>query len=491
MQILLVVNNPKYWPLTVQGVDVVSARQYLTDTSYGAQRNARVFNLCRSYSYQSLGYYVSLLAEARGHKPQPDIVTIQDMKSTTLTRVLTEELDDLIQSTLRPIRSDRFEMSIYFGRTTAKRDQRLGSKLFSLFRAPLLRAQFVKKDRWQWQSIRPIATKELPEHHREHAVEAANAYFARRDWSSRRPRPTRYDMAILHDPQERRPPSDPKALERFIRSAKRNSIAAELVTRDDLDHLGEYDALFIRTTTAVNHYTFRAARRAEADGLAVIDGSHSIARCANKVYLAERLGARKIPTPRTEIIHRDNTGAVLDRLGLPIVLKQPDSSFSIGVVKATDGQQYEAQVEQLLEESDLIVAQTFMPTDFDWRVGVLDGKPLYVCKYYMASKHWQIMQHGGGHTRYGKVETFAVEDAPRRVVNTAVRACRLIGDGLYGVDLKQTNGKVYVIEVNDNPNIDAGYEDKVLKSELYDRIMQWFVRRIETLREQAAKGGGR
>jgi glutathione synthase/RimK-type ligase-like ATP-grasp enzyme len=73
----------------------------------------------------------------------------------------------------------------------------------------------------------------------------------------------------------------------------------------------------------------------------------------------------------------------------------------------------------------------------------------------------------------------AVEDAPKNVVDSAVRAAGLIGDGLYGVDLKQSAGRCYVIEVNDNPNIDAGFEDQVLKDKLYLRIMESFLRRIE------------
>ena len=36
-----------------------------------------------------------------------------------------------------------------------------------------------------------------------------------------------------------------------------------------------------------------------------------------------------------------------------------------------------------------------------------------------------------------------------------------------------------MIEVNDNPNIDAGFEDMVLKDQLYLRIMESFLRRIE------------
>ena len=36
-----------------------------------------------------------------------------------------------------------------------------------------------------------------------------------------------------------------------------------------------------------------------------------------------------------------------------------------------------------------------------------------------------------------------------------------------------------MIEINDNPNIDAGVEDQVLKEEMYRRIMDVFLRRIE------------
>ncbi|MDU5676888.1 MAG: RimK family alpha-L-glutamate ligase, partial [Pseudomonas aeruginosa] len=61
----------------------------------------------------------------------------------------------------------------------------------------------------------------------------------------------------------------------------------------------------------------------------------------------------------------------------------------------------------------------------------------------------------------------------------ALEAAGLIGDGLYGVDLKQAGDKVLVIEVNDNPNIDAGVEDGQLGDELYRRILQAFVQRLE------------
>ena len=69
-------------------------------------------------------------------------------------------------------------------------------------------------------------------------------------------------------------------------------------------------------------------------------------------------------------------------------------------------------------------------------------------------------------------------------MRSAVRAASLIGDGLYGVDLKQVGRAAYVIEVNDNPSIDAGYEDGLLKDTLYERIMEHFVRRLERQKDR-------
>jgi glutathione synthase/RimK-type ligase-like ATP-grasp enzyme len=164
------------------------------------------------------------------------------------------------------------------------------------------------------------------------------------------------------------------------------------------------------------------------------------------------------------------------------VLKQPDSAFSQGVVKAENEAEFREKLDKLFEKSDLIIAQEFMASDFDWRVGILDRKPLYVCKYYMARGHWQICNWNGGtegDSRFGKSETLRVEDAPPAVVQTALKAANLIGDGFYGVDLKQIDDKIYVIEVNDNPSIDVGVEDLVLKDELYLTVIRSIINRID------------
>jgi glutathione synthase/RimK-type ligase-like ATP-grasp enzyme len=484
MSRLFIVNNPKRWPLRIPGVEVVAARTYLADLRYSEMRGAKIFNLCRSYRYQSVGYYVSLLAEARGHRPIPSVITLQDMRLQAIVRVASEDLEDLIQQSLAPLESNTFALSIYFGQNVAKRYNRLSKKLFTLFEAPMLRAEFTRaKNGWHLQQIDPIALNEVPDSHRDFLITAAQDYF--RTGPARRQKQMRYDLAILHDPDEQEAPSDNRALRRFGRAAESLGMAAELITREDYNRIAEFDALFIRATTSVNHYTYRFSRRAAAEGLAVIDDPDAIVRCTNKVYLAEVLQRHGVPIPKTEIVHRENAEQLAAELAFPCVLKRPDSSFSRGVIRIDTRTDFLTTCEDMLDKSDLLIVQEFIPTTFDWRIGVLEGRPLYVCKYHMAWKHWQIIKEDSrGRLRAGQVETFAVHDAPNAVVRAALKAARLMGDGLYGVDVKQVGRRPYVMEVNDNPSIDAGYEDRLLGDRLYQIIMRALLRRIEILKEK-------
>jgi glutathione synthase/RimK-type ligase-like ATP-grasp enzyme len=477
---LVVVDDPRDWALDVPGVEVVDARRYLTDHSLAERRRAKVFNLCRSYRYQTLGYYVSLLAAARGHRPLPSINTLQDLKSVGLVRGMSSDLDEHLQQCLAPLQSDRFTLSIYFGRNMAARYERLARQLFNLFPSPLLRAQFARGDSWTLQSLRPIAAKDIPASHLDFVRDSAERYFAGHGARHRARSTARYDLAVLLRPDDPEPPSNARAIRKFTRAAESLGLRTTIIERQDQGRIAEFDALFIRETTAVAHHTYRIAARAESEGLVVIDDPRSIIRCANKVFLEELLDRHDIARPKTLIVHEDNTERVAEELGLPCVLKKPDSSFSEGVIKVDDPTELAAGCERMLETSDLFVAQEFVKTDFDWRVGVLDRQPLWVCRYAMALDHWQIINRDRtDEDRYGEFETMSVAAAPPQVVAAAVKAANAIGDGLYGVDLKQVGRRVIVMEVNDNPNLDAGVEDQVLGDEVYARIMRVFLARLE------------
>ena len=118
--------------MTFAAAEVISADAYLRDERLAGMRQARVYNLCDSYEYQTAGYYVSLLAAARGHRTMPGVATIQDVKSRSLLRA-DDELEEIVERSLHTIKSKRFELSIYFGCNVAERHADLSRALFNLF----------------------------------------------------------------------------------------------------------------------------------------------------------------------------------------------------------------------------------------------------------------------------------------------------------------------------------------------------------------------
>ncbi len=180
--------------------------------------------------------------------------------------------------------------------------------------------------------------------------------------------------------------------------------------------------------------------------------------------------------PETHLIERSNLVRLANTLSYPRVLKTPDGCFSAGVKRAADPASFIAICERMLASSDVVLAQEFVPTAFDWRIGVLAGRPLFAVRYHMATGHWQIIRHDADGThKEGRTEAVPIEAVPDEIVDAAVRAASLVGDGLYGVDLKETVQGTLVIEVNDNPNIDVGLEDAVLGDELYRILLRHFI----------------
>lgn len=486
MTTLVVVNHPRDWPFDVPGTRIVTVREYLTDPAYSESGSARVLNVCRGDRYQGRGYYVSLLAEARGHRPLPEVKTLGDLQSTDAPeRLLPANFIEQLQRALAANSASTFALDAFFGRDPRHEHDAIAQQLFGSLRIPLLRAHFDRADnRWRLRDLRILGVADVAADDRPLIDAAAREYLARTSRS--RPKVSASgtgSVAILYDEDAPQPPSNPKAIEKLCDAAKAVGMKAEIIGRDDIERLSQFDGLFIRDTTNVNHYTYQFARRAAAEGIVVVDDPDSILKCTNKVYLNELLTRHRVPVPKTLMVHRDNVDEIVPLLGLPCILKQPDSAFSLGVAKIETERALPQALERLFEKSDLVIAQQWLPTPFDWRVGVYDRRPLYVCKYFMAPGHWQVVKRESGRTLEGATKALAVGEAPEIVVRTAVRAANLIGDGLYGVDLKEDGGgQCYVMEVNDNPNLDANGEDGVLKDALYREVMGVFMRRIRERR---------
>jgi glutathione synthase/RimK-type ligase-like ATP-grasp enzyme len=483
-QNIILVENLKDWQSGFADLPVVAAKDYLSAPEYSKLKNAHVINLCRGYRYLSTGYYSSLLAEARRHRAVPSVKTITDLSSKSIYSLNVEDLDDVLRKIKlnhpNGAQTDRFELDIYFGKCESSEMQDLSRQIFEIFRCPLLRVEFRKQGNWQINSIKPISIASIQSDKCNIFNDSLREYLGKRWRAPRAKSVARYDFAILQNPAEKMPPSNAAALKKFIKIGSKLGIDVELIEKKDFSRLAEYDALFIRETTAIDHYTYRFARKAEKEGMVVFDDPDSIMKCTNKVYLAELLASRNIPVPRTTILQKSQANPLDGIFEYPVVLKIPDGSFSRGIYKAESPASAKEILERLFRESDLILAQEFLYTDFDWRIGILNRKVLFACQYFMVKSHWQIVRHRpSGSPGEGAFKTWRIEDVPPEVIRIALGAANLIGDGFYGVDLKQNERGVYVIEVNDNPNLEAGVEDGVGGDDLYTTILSEFIRRIE------------
>lgn len=482
-QTLIVVDDMKDWAPFYPSEQVISFKDYLDGGHFNNSARTRIINLCKGYRYLADGYYCSLLAEARGHHVIPSVQVINDLGRRELYQL---QLGDIATSLERSLagqeKSERLKVTSYFGTSPDAVYRELVRKLFELFPCPVLEIELRYKRTWEVVSLKAVSPRELDDESQTAFAEALDRY-SRQVWRGARKRKHyRYDMAILVNPEEKLPPSDGKALKQFIRAGRELGIDVELIKQRDYPRLSEFDALFIRETTAIDHHTYRFARKAAAEGLIVVDDPDSILRCTNKVYLADMFHTRKVPAPRSRILRKGSSDLVQKLeadFGYPMVVKIPDGSFSRGIFKVHDRKELETSLKELFKKSALLLAQEFFYTDFDWRIGIFNNKPLYACRYYMVKNHWQIYRHGGSRTASGDFDTLPTFEVPRDVLRAAQAATQPIGTSLYGVDVKEKDGKGYVIEVNDNPSIDRGVEDAYLGDELYRLIMGEFLRRME------------
>ncbi|TVP79838.1 MAG: ATP-grasp domain-containing protein [Puniceicoccaceae bacterium] len=464
-----------------EGLNVITFDEYLSDYPKLDEPRTRIINLCDTEHYLSRGYYCSLLAESRQHRVLPSINTINDLRYQESSE------EDRFQTWL-PKLSAQLEgplvLNVYFGWTANEALRKVGKVLFERYPSPVLRVSLTPASHGAELAVERLSLSALD------AVERGVFYerlriFTEQVW--RRPsrkNKYRWDMAILHNPDEANAPSDSEAIKRFVKAAANVGIEVDLVRSEQLKHLSQYDALFIRETTQIDHPTYRLSRKGEVEGLVVIDDATSIMRCCNKIFLHDAFSYNGVSAPATLVV----SGAEdkeLDRieaaLEYPVVLKMPESSFSIGVYKVADRTQLREKLLLMLEESALALVQEYIYTEYDWRIGVLNGRAIYACKYFMARDHWQIYNHASSRKsgQSGGFETIPTFEAPKAVLEAALKASAIIGKGLYGVDIKQKGERIYVIEVNDNPSIEHGVEDAYVGDELYRMIMQEFVNRLE------------
>lgn len=268
------------------------------------------------------------------------------------------------------------------------------------------------------------------------------------------------------------------ALMRLAQVGQKFGHRVDFLFRPDIYKIPQYQAIFIRTLTDPMNTSYVVARTAQMNGLRVLDDPDSIIICCDKIHMYRRLQMHHVPMPETLFLaNKDVTAEVgaklLKAVSNPLVLKAPNSSFSMYVERVSTPQEFVKVGRRFLRRADRIVAQEFIASEFDWRVAVLAGRPLFVCQYRIPKKRWKILTYTeNGREIHGPVKGFDLNKVSHKLLDTAVQATKAIGNGLYGVDLKQSGNGFAVIEVNDNPTIHLGEEDQNAPH-LYEKLIKY------------------
>ncbi|MDZ4723312.1 MAG: ATP-grasp domain-containing protein [candidate division Zixibacteria bacterium] len=270
------------------------------------------------------------------------------------------------------------------------------------------------------------------------------------------------------------------ALMRLAQVALKMNHRVDFLFRPDIYKIPQYQAIFIRTLTDPMNSSYVVARLAQLNGLRVIDDPDSIVICCDKVNMYKRLRMHNVPMPETHFLteadlNPDIGSSLLKAVSNPLVLKAPNSSFSMYVERVSTPAEFAKVGKRFLRRADRVVAQQFVSSEFDWRVGVLAGKPIYVCQYKIPKKRWKILTYTeDGRQIHGPVKGFDLDKVDQKLLDVAVQATQAIGNGLYGVDLKQVGNDFVVIEVNDNPTIHLGEEDQNAPN-IYESLVRYLV----------------
>jgi len=273
-------------------------------------------------------------------------------------------------------------------------------------------------------------------------------------------------------------PREESALRNFKLAAEEAGQEFHFLFREAISEIPKYDSVFIRATTDPMFTAYIVSKTAWELGLQVIDDPESIKICANKIHqyaLFEKYDVPYIPTVflnKDEFHHRKLVD-IFERFGKPVVIKAPYTSFSRYVEKAACETSFRDVAKRFFKKSDVLAVQKFMPTAFDWRIGVLHDEVLYVCKYMIPKGRWKhgAKLRGKPTIIWGRTVAMKKQNTPLRLRETALKACKAVGKGLYGVDIKEVDGEYVVVEVNDNPSIYAGYED-LRDKDLYAKIIE-------------------
>jgi [lysine-biosynthesis-protein LysW]---L-2-aminoadipate ligase len=213
-----------------------------------------------------------------------------------------------------------------------------------------------------------------------------------------------------------------------------------------IDFMGskpEWDVVIERCVSQSRGYAIAASL--EAWGVEVVNPSHVIANCGDKLVTNALLAKHQIPAPRTQVAF-DTAHAleVIEKMGYPVVMKPPVGSWGrlLSLIRDRDAAETVLEHKEVLggyQHQIFYIQEIIDKPGRDIRAFVASGK--CIAAIYRNSDHWITNTARGG-----KAENCEVT---LELADLAERSARAVGGAVVAVDLVEDPKRgLLVIEVN-------------------------------------------
>ncbi len=212
-----------------------------------------------------------------------------------------------------------------------------------------------------------------------------------------------------------------------------------------------FEAVIPRIGASVTAYGTAVLRQFEMMGVTPLNESVAVTRSRDKLRSLQLLSRKGIGMPLTGYASKpDDIKDVIKMVGgAPLVIKLLLGTQGIGVVLADTQKAAESVIEGFMGVKADILVQEFIKEagGSDIRCLVIDGKVVAAMKRQGAPGEFRSNLHRGGSSALIKI-------TPEER-STAVRAARIMGLNVAGVDLLRSNHGPVVMEVNSSPGLEG------------------------------------
>lgn len=233
------------------------------------------------------------------------------------------------------------------------------------------------------------------------------------------------------------------------------------------ENLGEFDAVIPRIGASITFYGTAVLRQFEMLGVFTVNESLAITRSRDKLRAIQLLSRRKVGLPTTGFAHSpDQIDDLIGMVGgAPLVIKLLEGTQGVGVVLAETHKAARSVIEAFLDMKAHFVVQEYIQEaqGADLRCFVVGGEVIASMQRVASPGEFRSNLHRGG--RAHLIEVTSEER------DMAIRATRIMGLDVAGVDLIRSNRGPLVMEVNSSPGL-AGIE-MISKIDIATKIIEF------------------